>query len=94
MTWLLVSNGKSGKREVAVSLLLFWAFLTGYLWFWLPKEDVTFYRELYGMVTTSVFLFAGGAFGFDAYLKNKGPETAGRMPPTYGRAPKPTPEID
>ncbi len=85
MSWLFVSNGKSGKREVAVSLLIFWAFISAYLWFWLPKEDVTFYRELYGMITTSVFLFAGGAFGFDAYLKNRDVAPAARMPANFGK---------
>lgn len=88
MTWLFVSNGKSGKREVAVALLIFWAFITGYLWFWLDQEAITFYREIYGVITTSVFLFAGGAFGFDAYLKNRPPEPAGRMPSNFGRQSK------
>jgi len=61
-----LSHGKSGKREVAVALLIFWAYIGGYLFLWIPAERVQLYRELYGTITTAVFAFAMAAFGFQA----------------------------
>ena len=85
MTWLRLSEGKSGKREVAVALLMLWAFITSYIFFWIPAETISFYRDIFGTVTLAVIGFAGGAFGFDAYLKNRGGPAPDYQPPPRRR---------
>lgn len=70
MTWLVMS-AKSGKREVAISLLMLWAFITGYVFFWITPAEVTDYKETYSTITTAIFMFAGGAFGLDFYMKSR-----------------------
>lgn len=69
MTWALFSTAKSGKREVAISLLMFWAFVSGYLFFWIPAELFSKYQDGYGTLTWAVIGFAAGAFGIDFVMK-------------------------
>jgi len=71
MTWTLFSSMKSGKREVAISLILFWAFITGYVFFWLPPETVEKYEGLWDTLTWASLAFAAGAFGVDFVMKSR-----------------------
>lgn len=78
---LELSPGKSGTREVALSGLMFWAFLTCSLWFWKDKNDIQFYREIYIGITNTIWLFATAAFignmaksAWDAYSGKKDKE--------------------
>lgn len=58
------------KREAAVVLLLFWCALTGRMFFFpIAVEMVSALGTAYGAATTMIFLFAGAAFGVDAYVK-------------------------
>lgn len=70
MTWLLLSSGKSGKREVAVSLLMFWAFITGYLYFWISPATFKEYEEGWSTLTWATFAFGASAFGIDFAIKS------------------------
>ena len=70
MTWALLSTGKSGKREVAVSLLLLWAFASAYVFFWIPSEKVKDYTEVWSTLTWACLLWAAGAFGIDFAMKS------------------------
>ena len=58
-----VHKGKSGGREVSISLLLMWAFESAYLFFWIDHTVISDYREIYSTLTTAVFAFSLGAFG-------------------------------
>lgn len=69
MTWLRIGPGKSGKREVAVSLLLFWAFCFSYVFFWLPGAEVETYEGLIDTLTWATFMWAAAAFGMDFAAK-------------------------
>jgi len=60
---LKLPPGKSGTREVAVALLLLWAFASAYLFFWITSSQVQDYREVYATLTTACVGFAFGAFG-------------------------------
>lgn len=71
MNWFRISGGKSGAREVAVSLLMMWAFLTGYICFYIEPEGIVLYREVYGVITTAIFTFALGAFGIHKFLNRE-----------------------
>lgn len=71
MTWSMFSTAKSGKREVAVSLLMFWVFVSSYLFFWIPAEVFAKYQDGYGTLTWAVIGFAAGAFGIDFVMKAK-----------------------
>ena len=70
MTWAFISSAKSGKREVAISLFLLWAYLTGYLFLWLDHGVLADYRELYTTLTTATFTFGLGAFGIDFAVRS------------------------
>jgi len=70
MTWTLLSTGKSGKREVAISLLMLWAFITGYLFFWIPAENFSEYEEGYTTITWAVLGWSAAAFSIDFMMKN------------------------
>lgn len=72
MTWCVLSTGKSGKREVALSLLLLWAFATGYVLFWLPAEAVKDYSEVWDTLTWATFAWSAAAFGLDFVMKSRG----------------------
>ncbi len=80
MRWLKIADGKSGSREVALSALIFWAFITGWLLWWRSSTEINDYRWIYEKITDAVWLFAGGAF--------IGNMVANRFPP---RPPAPTP---
>lgn len=71
MTWSIFSSVKSGKREVAVSLLMFWVFVSGYLYFWIPAETFAKYAGGWDTLTWATFAFAAGAFGIDFVMKNR-----------------------
>lgn len=69
MTWATFSN-RSGKREVAVSLLLLWAFISGYVFFWIPPANFKDYADGYSTVTWAVLAWAAAAFGLDFVAKS------------------------
>ena len=71
MTWGLISSAKSGKREVALSLLMFWAFVSGYVLFWLPSETVKDYADIWDTLTWATFAWSAAAFGIDFVMKTK-----------------------
>ena len=83
MSWLKIAAGKSGARELAVALLIFWGFITGWLLWWLEPATVATYRELYGTITMAIFAIAGGAFGVPAVM-NRLPGVPGPQPPATG----------
>lgn len=91
MTWTLLSSGKSGKREVAISLLMFWAFISGYLFFWIPTAAFKEYADGWSTLTWATFAFAAGAFGIDFAIKSglMGGGRAQVQPPAAG-APRAT----
>ena len=60
---------RSGKREVSVALLAFWMFITTKVFFYTDGAFATIILGPYATATSSIFLFAGMAFGFDAYAK-------------------------
>ena len=62
---------KSFKREIASAALLFWALITIRVFFGLPVDLVTALNGAYGSLSFSVWTFALGAFGLDAYLKRE-----------------------
>lgn len=90
MTWALFSTGKSGKREVAVSLLMFWAFITGRHFFWVDAAVHTGQNEAWEMLTLVVLPWAAAAFGIDFIMKSKGsllgPPSPSSPPPRRRRA--------
>lgn len=101
MTWALFSTGKSGKREVAISLLMFWAFITGRHFFWIDAALHAAQNDAWEMLTLVVLPWAAAAFGIDFIMKSKGsllgPSTqspaprrrradAGQSPETVGGA--------
>lgn len=86
--WPKISSGKSGAREVAGALLMLWAFLVGWMHFWIPKEDVSYYKESFSTITTAIFTFSFGAFGVAAVM-NRLP--GGSAPPGRDRQMSPTP---
>ena len=71
MTWALFSSMKSGKREAALSLLMFWAFITGYLYFWIDPDVFGKYENGWETLTWATLAFAAGAFGIDFVMKSK-----------------------
>ena len=96
MRWIHLQPGKSGAREVAVALLIFWVFLVCYLFFWIPKDDVASYREMFGTVTMAIFAVVTGAFGVAAVM-NRMPGSAPQPPRSIGGASppnRPSREID
>lgn len=80
MSWFVLSAGRSGAREVATAMLILWAFVSGWLLWWLPKGDVDAYREIYSTMTTAIFTFSLGAFGISAVMN--------RLQPVAGPAPR------
>lgn len=95
MRGLIISAGKSGARELATALLIFWAFIVAWLLFWIPKEDVSFYKETFGTISFAIFTFGGGAFGI-ASVMNRLPTQTGPAPhlPLSGDRPQTKREID
>ena len=71
MTWGIFSSAKSGKREIAVSLLSFWVIITGYLFFYIPDPVFKSYENGWETLTLATFGFAAGAFGIDFWMKAK-----------------------
>lgn len=70
MRWVDFATGKSGKREVAVSLLLMWAFASAYLFFWVDHEIIKDYVDIWSTLTWAVLAWAAAAFGIDFIMKN------------------------
>lgn len=70
MKWLDFATGKSGKREVAVSLLLMWAFASAYLFYWVKPDTIEKYKEIWTTLTWAVLAWAAAAFGIDFVIKN------------------------
>ena len=70
MRWLVLSPGKSGKREVAVSLLLMWAFASAYLFYWVDPAIIEKYREIWDTLTWGVLGWSAAAFGIDFLAKS------------------------
>jgi len=68
MTWLKIPQGKSGSREVGLSLLLLWAFLTLRHFVWVTIPEHTAQNDAWEFVT--LFLVPAGLipFGLDKAL--------------------------
>ena len=60
---------KTFKREVGAALLVLWGLITLRLFFTIKAEEIVMYQGVYGVVSTSVFLFAMAAFGLDHFKK-------------------------
>lgn len=78
MRWLKIAEGKSGSREVAAALLIFWTFITGWLLWWIERSAVDSYKDIYSTITTAVFTFGLGAFGVQAVMNRIGPSAPPR----------------
>lgn len=89
MKWLpTVSAGKSGAREVALTLLLLWTFLLCWAQFIAPPDS--FFERKFDTVTTAIFTFALGAFGIAAVMNRLPSSTTphpGQRPSTTPRRP-------
>ena len=83
MTWSIFSSGKSGKREIAVSLIIFWAFVTGYVFFYIPTAEVREYADPWSTMTWAVLAWAAAAFGIDFMVKSGA--MGGQRQPTPSR---------
>lgn len=57
---------KTLKREVAVIALLFWAFVTAYLYLFADLERINVLGSYYIMQTSATFTYAAAAFGMHA----------------------------
>ena len=64
-----LSDKKTFKRETALLGLIFWAMLTGRVFWGIAPEHVDAYQGMYGAVTSATWLFAGAAFGLDQFAK-------------------------
>lgn len=69
MTWTFFSTGKSGKREVAVLLVMFWLLTSCYLFFYIPPVEVKEYESAWSTQTWATFAWAAAAFGIDFVAK-------------------------
>jgi hypothetical protein len=70
MSWLQgLATSRSGKREVAVSLLFLWAFASAYIFFWIDSGRVGDYEGIYSTLTWSVLAWSAAAFGLDFAAK-------------------------
>lgn len=65
-----IASGKSGTREVAIALLMFWAFITGYVFFYITHDQVADYKDMWMHMTTAVLMFAAAAFGLNYAVQN------------------------
>lgn len=66
----LISTGRSGKREVAIALLMFWAFFYGRALSWLAPEQFKIYEDSLDNLTWATFAFAAAAYGLDFAVKS------------------------
>jgi hypothetical protein len=84
MAWLQgLATARSGKREVAVSLLFLWAFASAYVFFWIDSSEIKDYEGVYGTLTWSVLAWSAAAFGLDFVAKQ-----GAFSPPPDRRAPR------
>jgi hypothetical protein len=84
MKWIKFAEGKSGKREVAISLFLMWAFAYAYVFYWIEPELIEKYERVLDGLTLAVFTFGAGAFGLDFAAKKGwlgGSQPPPMMPP-------------
>ena len=72
MSWwkLKLGEGKSGKREVAVYMILCWSFCSAYLFYYVDHETLADYKEMWTTLTWAVLAWAAGAFGIDFMVKS------------------------
>lgn len=70
MTWAIFSTGKSGKREIAISLILFWVLVTCFVFFYIPNTEVRDYADVWSTMTWAVLAWAAAAFGIDFMVKS------------------------
>lgn len=82
-----ISEGKSGKREVAIALLMLWGFITVRHFMWVDLATHAAQKTSWDTLTMAVIPFAAAAFGFDAYLKNKPVAPPARQPQSHDRRP-------
>ncbi len=67
---------RTGKRETALCLLLFWIAVSAKIFFWTYDVAIlTALGTLYTSMTTMVFLYVGSVFGMDYYAKQVIPAT-------------------
>ena len=66
MSWLKITAGKSGAREVGFFLLALWVFLV--MWAQFIAEKDTFFERKFDSITTAVFSFALSAFGIASVM--------------------------
>lgn len=71
MSWFIGSL-KSGKREVAVSLLLLWGFITCRHFIWVDIPTHTAQNNGWETLTWASLAWAAAAFGVDFIMKSKG----------------------
>jgi hypothetical protein len=85
VSWIKFAEGKSGKREVAVSLILMWAFASAYLFYWLDADVIEKYEGIWETLTWAVLAWAAGAFGIDFLAKRGAIGSGSSTPPQTGK---------
>lgn len=70
MSWFTLSAGKSGKREVAVYLLVTWSFLTARHFMWLDAATHAAQNEAWTTLTWAVLPLVATLFGVDYMVKS------------------------
>lgn len=71
-SWSIGLASKTFKREVAIGALVFWALVTVRVFWQLTVQEANALASVYGTLTTTVWLFAAGAFGIDCVAKQMG----------------------
>lgn len=61
---------KSGKRELALVLLLFWLLVAVKLFFVAPAADVAHYGPLFDAITWPILGAVFAVYGLDFWVKN------------------------
>lgn len=62
---------KTMKREVAVCGLLFWAVIVGHVAGFVPATEIAAHVQLLNVITWPIWAYAAGAFGLDAWQKQR-----------------------
>ena len=80
MMGLKIPPGKTGTREVAVSLLILFATVTVRVFFLMEPGVVSMYKEIYSSLMTGCIGFAAAAFGVHMWRKTKQGDDSGQTP--------------
>lgn len=70
MQFFAINSGKSGKRELAISLVMLWAFITVRHFMWIASDDAVKMEESWSTLTWATLGFAAAAYGIDFVMKN------------------------